>query len=300
MSSNQAIQKSRRGAAQGLSARRRIYNVGMRTLIYIAAAIVVALLVFLLGYILYRGVPNLTWEFLTSEESVVRDVQGIGPAILNTLYVIIATLVVVLPLGVGSAIYLTEYATNRKLVAAIEFATETLAGIPSIIYALVGVLIFAESLALGKTLIAGAFTLVIMTLPTVIRTTQESLKTVPVSYREGSLGLGSGKWHMIRTVVLPSSIDGIVTGCILAIGRIVGESAVLLYTVGMSMQMQNFFRNGLESFFSASGSTLSVALYVYAKVRADFDLAFSVAVVLIIITLVINLAANLAGRKLKK
>ena len=300
MSSNQAIQKSRRGAAQGLSARRRIYNVGMRTLIYIAAAIVVALLVFLLGYILYRGLPNLTWEFLTSEESVVRDVQGIGPAILNTLYVIIATLVVVLPLGVGSAIYLTEYATNRKLVAAIEFATETLAGIPSIIYALVGVLIFAESLRLGKTLIAGALTLVIMTLPTVIRTTQESLKTVPVSYREGSLGLGSGKWHMIRTVVLPSSIDGIVTGCILAIGRIVGESAVLLYTVGMSMQMQDFFRNGLESFFSASGSTLSVALYVYAKVRADFDLAFSVAVVLIIITLVINLAANLAGRKLKK
>ena len=300
MSSNQAIQKSRRGAAQGLSARRRIYNVGMRTLIYIAAAIVVALLVFLLGYILYRGLPNLTWEFLTSEESVVKDVQGIGPAILNTLYVIIATLVVVLPLGVGSAIYLTEYATNRKLVAAIEFATETLAGIPSIIYALVGVLVFAESLALGKTLIAGAFTLVIMTLPTVIRTTQESLKTVPASYREGSLGLGSGKWHMIRTVVLPSSIDGIVTGCILAIGRIVGESAVLLYTVGMSMQMQDFFRNGLESFFSASGSTLSVALYVYAKVRADFDLAFSVAVVLIIITLVINLAANLAGRKLKK
>ena len=300
MSSNQAIQKSRSGAAQGLSARRRIYNVGMRTLIYIAAAVVVALLVFLLGYILYRGLPNLTWEFLTSEESVVRDVQGIGPAILNTLYVIIATLVVVLPLGVGSAIYLTEYATNRKLVAAIEFATETLAGIPSIIYALVGVLIFAESLALGKTLIAGAFTLVIMTLPTVIRTTQESLKTVPASYREGSLGLGSGKWHMIRTVVLPSSIDGIVTGCILAIGRIVGESAVLLYTVGMSMQMQDFFRNGLESFFSASGSTLSVALYVYAKVRADFDLAFSVAVVLIIITLVINLAANLAGRKLKK
>ena len=300
MSSNQAIQKSRRGAAQGLSARRRIYNVGMRTLIYIAAAIVVALLVFLLGYILYRGLPNLTWEFLTSEESVVRDVQGIGPAILNTLYVIIATLVVVLPLGVGSAIYLTEYATNRKLVAAIEFATETLAGIPSIIYALVGVLVFAESLRLGKTLIAGALTLVIMTLPTVIRTTQESLKTVPQSYREGSLGLGTGKWHMIRTVVLPSSIDGIVTGCILAIGRIVGESAVLLYTVGMSMQMQDFFRNGLESFFSASGSTLSVALYVYAKVRADFDLAFSVAVVLIIITLVINLAANLAGRKLKK
>ncbi len=289
-----------RGAVQGLSARRKAYNLGMRAIIYVAAVLVVALLVFLLGYILYRGLPNLSWEFLTSEESVVRDIQGIGPAILNTVYVIVATLIVVLPLGVGAAIYLTEYATNHKLVAAIEFATETLAGIPSIIYALVGVLVFAESLALGKTLIAGAFTLVIMVLPTVIRTTQESLKTVPQAYREGSLGLGSGKWHMIRTVVLPSSIDGIVTGCILAIGRIVGESAVLLYTVGMSMQMQDFFRNGLESFFSASGSTLSVALYVYAKVRADFDLAFSVAVVLIIITLVINLAASLAGRKLKK
>ena len=300
MSSNKERPQAQRNWAQGLSASRRAYNTGMRALIYIAAAIVVALLIFLLGYILYRGLPNLTPQFLTSEESVVRDIQGIGPAIVNTIYVIIATLIVVLPLGVGSAIYLTEYATNHKLVSAIEFATETLAGIPSIIYALVGVLVFAESLRLGKTLIAGALTLVIMTLPTVIRTTQESLKTVPQSYREGSLGLGSGKWHMIRTVVLPSSIDGIVTGCILAIGRIVGESAVLLYTVGMSMSMQNFFRNGLESFFSASGSTLSVALYVYAKVRADFDLAFSVAVVLIVITLVINLASSLVGRKLKK
>ena len=300
MSSIKESPQARTGASQGLSASRRAYNMGMRTLIYIAAAIVVVLLVFLLGYILYRGLPNLSWTFLTAEESVLKDIQGIGPAILNTLYVILATLIVVLPLGVGSAIYLTEYATNHKLVSAIEFATETLAGIPSIIYALVGVLIFAESLRLGKTLIAGALTLVIMTLPTVIRTTQESLKTVPQSYREGSLGLGSGKWHMIRTVVLPSSIDGIVTGCILSIGRIVGESAVLLYTVGMSMSMQDFFRTGLESFFSASGSTRSVALYVYAKVRADFDLAFSVAVVLIVITLVINLASSLVGRKLKK
>ena len=304
MSSNQAIQKSRRGAAQGLSARRRIYNVGMRTLLYIAAAIVVALLVFLLGYILYRGLPNLTWEFLTSEESVVRDVQGIGPAILNTLYVILATLVVVLPLGVGAAIYLTEYAKNRKLVAAIEFATETLAGIPSIIYALVGVLIFAESLALGKTLIAGALTLVIMTLPTVIRTTQESLKTVPQSYREGSLALGSGKWHMIRTVVLPSSVDGIVTGCILAVGRIVGESAILMFTAGMSMSMAQFGGGTIgeffSNFFSAAGSTLTVSLYVYAKERADFGLAFAVAVVLLIIAFVINIAAKLAGKKLKK
>ena len=299
MSSNQATARDQRGAAQGLSLRRRVYNAGMKSLIYISAALVVALLLFLLGYILYRGLPNLTWEFLTAEESVVRDIQGIGPAILNTLYVIIATLIVVLPLGVGAAIYLTEYASNRKLVAAIEFATETLAGIPSIIYALVGVLVFAESLALGKTLIAGAFTLVIMTLPTVIRTTQESLKTVPQSYREGSLGLGSGKWHMIRTVVLPSSIDGIVTGCILAIGRIVGESAALLFTAGMGMSLNNFFAS-FDNFIHSSGASLTVALYVYARERAEFDVAFAIAAILMLLTLVINLAAKLVGAKLKK
>ena len=288
------------GKKVGLSPRRRAYEVGMRTLVYTAAGLVVALLVFLLGYIFYKGIPNLTWEFLTSEESVLNDVEGILPAIQNTIYVIIATLVVVLPLGVGAAVYLTEYATNHRLVTAIEYATETLAGIPSILYALVGVLIFGEALGMGKTLIAGSMTLVIMTLPTIIRTTQESLKTVPQSYREGSLGLGAGKWHMIRTVVLPSSVDGIVTGCILAIGRIVGESAVLLYTVGMSMTMQDYFRDGLTSLFQSSGSTLTVALYVYAKERADFDLAFSVAVVLLVITLVINLAAKLVGRSLRK
>ena len=284
---------------QGLSASRKVYNVGLRALIYIAAGLVVALLVFLLGYILYRGLPNLSWQFLTAEESVLKDIQGIGPAILNTLYVILATLIVVLPLGVGSAIYLTEYATNRRLVAAIEFATETLAGIPSIIYALVGVLVFAESLRLGKTLIAGAFTLVIMVLPTVIRTTQESLKTVPQSYREGSLGLGSGKWHMIRTVVLPSSIDGIVTGCILAIGRIVGESAALLFTAGMGMSMNDFF-GSVSNFMHSSGSSLTVALYVYARERAEFDVAFAIAAILMLLTLIINLAASLVGRKLKK
>ena len=283
-----------------LSPSRRAYEITMRTLLYGSAFLTCALLLLIIGYICVKGIPGISWQFLTTEESVLNDTVGILPAIYNTLFVIFVSLIIVLPLGVGAAIYLTEYAKSRRLVTAIEYATETLAGIPSIIYALVGVIIFCTTLGLEKTLIAGSLTLVIMTLPTIIRTTQESLKTVPQSYREGSLGLGSGKWHMIRTVVLPSSIDGIVTGCILAIGRIVGESAVLLYTVGMSMQMQDFFRNGLESFFSASGSTLSVALYVYAKVRADFDLAFSVAVVLIIITLVINLAANLAGRKLKK
>ena len=287
-----------------LSASRRAWNGAMRFLLYAAAAIICALLVFLIGYILYRGVPSLSWQFLTSEESVINDIQGILPAIVNTVYVIFWTLIIILPLGVGSAIYLTEYATNKKLVGVPEFATATLSGMPSIIFALVGMMVFCQTLGLGTSLMAGAFALVMMTLPTIIRTTQESLKTVPQSYREGSLALGSGKWHMIRTVVLPSSIDGIVTGCILAIGRIVGESAVLMFTAGMGMRMANFGGDTIGEFFSnffgAAGSTLTVSLYVYAKERADFDEAFAVAVVLLVIAFAINLAAKFAGKKLKK
>ena len=278
-------------AKSKLSPRRRVYEVGMRTLLYLSAGATVLLLLFLIGYIFYRGLPNLNWTFLTSQESVLRGTDGILPAIQNTIYVIIVTLIFILPLGVGAAIYLTEYATNRKLVAAIEFATD-------ILYALVGMLVFCQVMNLGKTLLAGALTLVIMTLPTIIRTTQESLKTVPQSYREGSLGLGAGKWHMIRTVVLPSSVDGIVTGCILSIGRVVGESAVLMFTAGMGTTLQNFFSSG--GLLDSSGATLTVALYVYAKERAEFDLAFSVAVVLLIITFVINLAAKFAGGYLRK
>ena len=287
-----------------LSSGRRAWNGTMRVLLYAAAVLICALLVFLIGYILWRGIPNLSWQFLSSEESVINDIQGIFPAIVNTFYVIFWTLLIILPLGVGSAIYLTEYATNKKLVSVIEFATETLSGMPSIIFALVGMMVFCQTLGLGTSLIAGSFALVMMTLPTIIRTTQESLKTVPDSYREGSLALGSGKWHMIRTVVLPSSIDGIVTGCILAIGRIVGESAILMFTAGMGMRMANFGGDTIGEFFSnffgAAGSTLTVSLYVYAKERADFDEAFAVAVVLLVIAFVINLAAKLAGRKLKK
>ena len=281
-----------------LSPARRIYDTVARLLLYASAAITVFLLVFIIGYIFYRGIPGISWEFLTTAESVLRGTVGILPSIYNTLYVIIASLVVVLPLGVGAAIYLTEYAKNRRLVSVIEFATETLAGIPSIIYALVGAIVFCESLHLGNTLLAASLTLVIMVLPTIIRTTQESLKTVPQSYREGSLGLGSGKWHMIRTVVLPSSVDGIVTGCILAIGRIVGESAVLMYTAGLSTMMQDF--SSIEDIMQASGSTLTVALYIYAKERADFAVAFSVATILLIVTFLINLCASLAGKKLKR
>ena len=207
------------------------------------------------------------------------------------------TLVITLPLGVGAAVYLTEYAKNRRLVSAIEFATETLTGIPSIIFGLVGMLFFCNFLSLGKSLLAGSLTLVIVTLPTIIRTTQESLKTVPQSYREGALGLGSGKWHMIRTIVLPSSVDGIVTGCILAVGRIVGESAALLFTAGMGMTLNNFFT--ADGFLHSSGASLTVALYVYAKERAEFDVAFGIAAILMLLTLLINLSAKLVGRKLR-
>ena len=287
-----------RNGKEKRSPRRSVYEVGMRTLLYAAATVTVALLVFLICYILYKGIPGLSRDFLTKQESVLRGTDGIWPAVLNTLYVILVTLIFVLPLGVGAAIYLTEYARNHKLVAAIEFANETLAGIPSILYAMVGVLVFCQSLGLQKTLLAGSLTMVIMTLPTIIRTTQEALKTVPQSYREGALGLGSGKWRMIRTVVLPGSMDGIITGCILAIGRIVGESAVLLFTAGMATGLQNF--SSWEGLTQSSGATLTVALYVYVKERAQYDLAFSVAVVLLVITLAINLSAKLVGKRLKK
>lgn len=279
-------------------ARRRVYEAGMRTLLYLSAAVTAALLLFLIVYILYRGLPGLSWDFLTGEESVLRGTDGIWPAVMNTLYVIVVTLALVLPLGVGAAVYLTEYAQSRRLVSIIEFANETLAGIPSILYALVGMLVFCQALGLKKTLLAGSLTMVIMTLPTIIRTTQEALKTVPQSYREGALGLGAGKWRMIRTVVLPGAKDGIVTGCILAVGRIVGESAVLLFTAGMATGMQDF--SSWAGLTQSAGATLTVALYVYVKERAQYDPAFSVAVVLLVITLVINLAARLAGGKQKK
>ena len=282
-----------------MSLNRRVYDRGMRSLLWLSAGITCALLVFLMGYILWRGIPQLSWQFLTSSESVLKGTLGILPAICNTLYVVCVTLCIALPLGVGAAVYLTEYATNHKLVSAIEFAAETLSGIPSILYALVGYLAFCKTLGLGYSLLAASLALAMMNLPTIIRTTQESLKTVPQSYREGALGLGSGKWHMIRTVVLPSSIDGIVTGCILAVGRIVGESAVLLYVGGMGNAMNDFFASP-DKFLHSSGATLTVQLYVFAKERAMMDPAFAVAVVLLVLTLAINLAAKAAGKKLRQ
>ena len=207
----------------------------------------------------------------------------------------IYTLLLVLPLGVGAAIYLTEYASNRKMVGIIEYAAETLSGIPSIIYGLVGMLFFCEFLGMQTSLQAGAFTLVIMNLPTIMRTTQESLKTVPKSYREGAFGLGAGKWRVIRTVVLPNSVDGILTGCILAVGRILGESAALLFTAGFAHAVNNYFV-GLHR----PGATLTVALYVYAKEQGEFEVAFAIAAILMALALIINLAAGLVGWYFKR
>ncbi|MEA4911273.1 MAG: phosphate ABC transporter permease PstA, partial [Oscillospiraceae bacterium] len=258
-------------------------------------ALTAALALSLVGFVLYKGLPHITWSLLSTKPSYLTGSIGILPDILNTLYIVLATLLVVLPLGVGAAIYLTEYAANKKVVGVIEYAAETLSGIPSIIYGLVGMLFFCELLGFKTSLLAGALTLVIMNLPTILRTTQESLKTVPQSYREGAFGLGAGKWRVIRTVVLPGCVDGVVTGCILSVGRILGESAALLFTAGFAHTLSGFF-SGLQS----SGATLTVALYFYAKEQGDFDTAFAIAAILMILTLLINLAAACIGKYFKK
>ena len=278
-----------------LSKQHKTYKQNLRTLLYLCAGITCALLLFLIGYIFYRGLGNISWELLSSQTSYINDTIGILPNFLNTLYIILLAMVIVLPLGVGAAIYLTEYATNRKVVAAIEFATETLTGIPSIIFGLVGMLFFLQLFGLKAGILAGGLTLVIMILPTIVRTTQESLKTVPQSYREGALALGAGKWHMVRTVVLPNAVDGIVTGCILTEGRIVGESAALLFTAGFGLELNNFITS-----LQASSATLTVALYVYANERGETGVAFAIAAVLMLLVFLINFAATLAGKKLKR
>ena len=270
------------------SPKRKAYITTMRVLMGAAALLTAALVLFLIGYVLWKGLPNLSWELLSTSPSYLSDRIGILPDILNTVYIVIATLVIVLPLGVGAAVYLTEYAQNKKVVAVIEYAAETLSGIPSIIYGLVGMLFFCQFLDMQTSLLAGALTLVIMNLPTIMRTTQESLKTVPQSYREGAFGLGAGKWRVIRTVVLPGCVDGVITGCILSVGRVLGESAALLFTAGFAHALYGFFE-GLGS----AGATLTVALYVYAKEQGEFEVAFAIAAILMILTLLINTAAML-------
>ena len=280
---------------KAISDSRRAYILAMRILMGAAAVITAALVLFLIAYVLVKGLPNVSWTLLFTAPSYLSDRIGILPDLLNTLYIVIATLLIVLPLGVGAAIYLTEYATNRRLIGAIEYAAETLSGIPSIIYGLVGMLFFCQFLNMKTSLLAGALTLVIMNLPTVMRTTQESLKTVPQSYREGAFGLGAGKWRVIRTVVLPGCVDGVITGCILSVGRILGESAALLFTAGFAHALNGFFEG-----LSSAGATLTVALYVYAKEQGQFDVAFAIAAILMLLTLLINGAAMLVERYFRR
>ena len=279
-----------------MNSKRKIYNSLLPALVFIAAAFTVLLLVIIIGFVLFKGLPELSWSLLTSVPSVIRKVEGILPYIVNTLYVVLLSILIVLPLGVGAAVYLTEYAKNRRLIAVIEFTAEILAGIPSIIYGLVGMLVFNQKLGLGSRLISGSLTLVIMTLPTIIRTTEESLKTVPQSYREGALGLGAAKWHIVRTLVLPCSLDGIVTGCILAIGRIVGESAALLFTAGCGKVLAQ----GIIRAYTSSGATLSVALYMTVFEEGNFDVGYAIAAVLMILVLVLTLLAKFSSKKLKR
>lgn len=275
------------------SARRKAYILILRLFMYGATILTAALVAFLIIYVFLKGIPHVTWQLLTTKPSYLTESIGILPDILNTVYIVLATLVFVLPLGVGAAIYLTEYATSKKVVTAIEYAAEALSGIPSIIYGLVGMIIFSNNM--GTSLLAGALTLVIMNLPTIMRTTQESLKTVPQSYREGAFGLGAGKWRVIRTVVLPGCVDGIVTGCILSVGRILGESAALMFTAGFAHAL-----NGLLEGLASPGATLTVALYVYAKEQGEFGVAFAIAAILMVLTMMINLSASLVQKHISK
>ena len=265
----------------------------MRISMWLAVSITAALTLFVVGYVLIKGFPNLSWQFVSTKPSYLSGNIGILPDILNTVYIVIATLLIVLPLGVGAAVYLTEYASNQKIVGMIEYAAEALSGIPSIIYGLVGMLMFSNNF--GTCLLAGALTLASMNLPSIMRNTQERLKTVPQSYREGAFGLGAGKWRVICTVVLPNCIDGVITGCILSVGRILGESAALLFTAGFAHSL-NGFMEGLGS----AGATLTVALYVYAKEQGEFGVAFAIAAILMILAFIINLAASAVTKYFQK
>lgn len=278
-----------------LSKKRKAYIGTMKLAMYVSTGLTATLVMFLVAYVFIKGIPHISWELLSTNPSYISGKIGILPDILNTLYIVIATLIFVIPLGVGAAIYLTEYAKNKRLVGMIEYAAETLSGIPSIIYGLVGMLFFCQFLGFKTSLLAGSLTLVIMNLPTVMRTTQESLKTVPQSYRDGAFGLGAGKWRVIRTVVLPGCVDGVITGCILSIGRILGESAALLFTAGFAHAL-----NGIFEGLTSPGASLTVALYVYAKEQGEFGVAFAIAAILMILTLLINLSATLVSRYFAK
>lgn len=276
------------------STKRKIYKYTMLSLSHLCMAVTIALVIFLILYIFVRSVPYFSWQLLSTSPSYLDETIGVLPDILNTIYIIFAALLLVLPMGVGTAVYLNEYSNRPRIEKAIEYCIETLAGIPSIIYGLVGMLVFCQFLGFKTSLLAGALTLMIMNLPTVIRTTQESLKTVPQSYREGAFGLGATKWRVIRTVVLPCCVDGIVTGCILSVGRMMGESAALLFTAGIAHNLNGFF-DAMQS----AGATLTVALYVYAKEQGEFEVAFVIAAILMFMSLAINITASVLARRIR-
>lgn len=270
---------------------RKIKDLLVRILIYICAAFSVLLLIGIIAYVLIKGVGSVNWSFLTSVTSALKGTVGIAGNIVNTLLIILITMIIATPIGIGSAIYLNEYAKPGKVVTVIEYATETLSGIPSIIFGLFGMMFFGEKLGLGYSLLTGSLTLIIMVLPLITRNTQEALKTVPDSYRNGAIGLGSGKWHMIRTILVPSAMPGIITGAILAIGRIVGESAALLFTAGSAKLLPKGL-TGLLNKPLQSGGTLTIQMYLSATSEGDFDTAFGIAVVLLVIVLGINLGTK--------
>lgn len=270
---------------------RKIKDAGTRLLIYICASFSVILLLVIIAYVFVKGISSVNWSFLTSVTSVLKGTVGIAGNIVNTLIIILLTMLIATPIGVGSAIYLNEYAKPGKVVTIIEYATETLSGIPSIIFGLFGMMFFGEKLGLGYSLWTGALTLIIMVLPLITRNTQEALKTVPDTYRSGAIGLGSEKWHMIRTILIPSAMPGIITGVILAVGRIVGESAALLFTAGSAKLLPNGLEGLLDKPFQ-SGGTLTIQMYLSATSEGDFDTAFGIAVVLLIIVLCINLGTK--------
>ncbi len=276
--------------------KKRPMDIFLYGLVYLCAGLSVALLVVLLAYVLLKGIGQINWQFLTTVTSVLKGTVGIAGNLLNTLIIVLITMLIATPLGVGAAVYLNEYAKPGRLVSSIEFATETLSGIPSIIFGLFGSMFFGETLGLGYSLLTGSLTLILMVLPLITRNTQEALKTVPTSYRNGALGLGAGKWYMIRTVLLPSAAPGILTGAILAIGRIVGESAALLFTAGSAKALPKTLGKLFSKIFH-SGGTLTIQLYLSATSEGDFDTAFGIAVVLLVLVLCINLTTKrLAAR----
>lgn len=276
--------------------RRRPSDLALFALICLCAAFTVLLLAGILTYVLMRGIHVVDWSFLTSVTSVLKGTVGIAGNLVNTLMIILLTMVIATPVGVGAAIYLNEYVKPGKLVSVIEFATETLSGIPSILFGLFGMMFFGQQLCLGYSLLTGALTLILMVLPLITRNTQEALKTVPDSYRAGAIGMGAGKWYTIRTILLPCALPGILTGAILAIGRIVGESAALLFTAGSAKALPG----GLEDLFPKifqSGGTMTIQLYLSATSEGDFETAFGIAVVLLVIVFLINLGTKRLAAK---